>query len=103
MELAEPTSAGESYLGLKTAMERLRAALQTVKDAPVEMEQILRRIEQLIFDLEFVPLGEDENFVACCERRGRVWFCRRHRSMPQDPRRPALQQDRHGGDTLGNT
>jgi ATP-dependent DNA helicase DinG len=67
----EPTSAGESYLGLKTAMERLRAALQTVKDAPAEMEQILRRIEQLVFDLEFVLLGEDENFVACCERRGR--------------------------------
>src|SRR5262249_14029332 len=67
----EPTSAGESYLALKMGLERLRAALQTVKDPPVEMEKILRRTEQLIFDLDFVLLGEDDNFVACCERRGR--------------------------------
>lgn len=70
----EATPAGERYLALKTALERLLATLNTVKDPPPELEAILRRIEQLRFDLEFILLNEDDLFVKWCERRGRGTF-----------------------------
>lgn len=70
----EATPAGERYLALKAALERLLATLNTVKDPPPEMEAILRRIEQLRFDLEFILLNEDDLFVKWCERRGRGTF-----------------------------
>ena len=70
----EPTAAGERYLALRTALDRLLGALQVAPDAPPEMEAILRRVEQLRFDLEFILLGDDENFVYWCERRGRGLF-----------------------------
>ncbi len=65
------TPAGDRYVDLKTALTRLLSALQVVKDAPPEMEAILRRIEQLRFDLDFIVQGEEERFVYWCERRGR--------------------------------
>jgi len=70
----EATAAGERYLSLKTALERLLGTLQIVKDPPPEMETILRRVEQLRFDLEFIVFGDDENFVYWCERCGRGVF-----------------------------
>jgi ATP-dependent DNA helicase DinG len=70
----EATPAGERYVNLKTALERLRGALQTTKAAPPEMEAIIRRVEQLLFDLEFIVIGGEETFVYWCERRGRGVF-----------------------------
>lgn len=70
----EATPAGERYINLKAALERLRAALQVVKSAPPEMEAILRRVEQLLFDLEFIISADDEMFVYWCERRNRGIF-----------------------------
>jgi ATP-dependent DNA helicase DinG len=70
----QATPAGERYVNLKTALERLRGGLQTAKDAPPEMEAILRRVEQILFDLEFIILGREETFVYWCERRGRGVF-----------------------------
>ncbi|HKX26647.1 MAG TPA: ATP-dependent DNA helicase [Blastocatellia bacterium] len=63
--------AGERYVNLKTALTRLIGALQVVKDAPPEMEAILRRVEQVRFDLDFVVLGAEPTFVYWAERRGR--------------------------------
>jgi ATP-dependent DNA helicase DinG len=68
------TAAGERYVNLKAALTRLLGSLQVVKGAPPEMEAILRRIEQLRFDLDFIVLGEEETFVYWCERRGRGIF-----------------------------
>jgi ATP-dependent DNA helicase DinG len=68
------TIAGERYVNLKAALSRLLGSLQVVKSAPPEMEAILRRIEQLRFDLDFIVLGEEEAFVYWCERRGRGIF-----------------------------
>ncbi|MBO0720908.1 MAG: ATP-dependent DNA helicase [Blastocatellia bacterium] len=68
------TAAGERYLNLKGALNRLLSSLQVIKGAPPEMEAILRRIEQLRFDLDFIVLGEEEAFVYWCERRGRGIF-----------------------------
>ncbi len=70
----QATPAGERYVNLKTALERLRGALQVIKDAPPEMEAILRRVEQMLFDLEFIVTGGEETFVYWCERRGRGVF-----------------------------
>ncbi len=70
----EPTPPGERYLSLKTALDRLLGSLQVVKDAPPEMEAMVRRVEQLRFDLDFILLGNDETFVYWCERRGRGVF-----------------------------
>ena len=70
----EPTAAGERFIALKAALDRLLGSLQVVKDPPPEMEAILRRTEQLRFDLEFVIFGDDPGFVYWCERRGRGVF-----------------------------
>lgn len=70
----ESTIHGERYLALKSALDRLRASLEVVKDAPPEMEAILRRIEQSSFDLDFIVRGEEETFVYWGERRGRGVF-----------------------------
>jgi ATP-dependent DNA helicase DinG len=67
----EATPAGERYGNLKAALQRLKAALQVVKNAPPEMEAILRRVEQVLFDLEFIVGADDELFVYWLERRGR--------------------------------
>jgi ATP-dependent DNA helicase DinG len=68
------TPAGERFAALKGALERLRSALQVVKDPPAEMDAVLRRTEQILFDLEFIILGDDRNFIYWCERRGRGTF-----------------------------
>jgi ATP-dependent DNA helicase DinG len=68
------TAAGERYVNLKAALTRLLGSLQVVKGAPPEMEAILRRLEQLRFDLDFIVLGEEDTFVYWCERRGRGIF-----------------------------
>jgi ATP-dependent DNA helicase DinG len=70
----EATAAGERYMALKAAIDRLVAGLNGVKNPPPEMEAIQRRAEQLRFDFEFIVLGDDEGFVYWCERRGRGFF-----------------------------
>src|SRR5215475_2619701 len=70
----EATPAGDRFTDLKTALQRLKAALQVVKSAPPEMEATLRRVEQILFDLEFIVGADDELFVYWVERRGRGIF-----------------------------
>ncbi|MBO0860549.1 MAG: ATP-dependent DNA helicase [Chloracidobacterium sp.] len=70
----EKTRAGECFSDLVAAIQRLKAALQVVKSAPPEMEAALRRVEQILFDLEFIVSADDELFVYWLERRGRGVF-----------------------------
>src|SRR5215475_754488 len=70
----EKTRAGECFSDLVAALQRLKAALQVVKSAPPEMEATLRRVEQILFDLEFIVSADDELFVYWLERRGRGVF-----------------------------
>jgi ATP-dependent DNA helicase DinG len=70
----ESTQAGECFVNLKAALQRLKSALQVVKNAPPEMEATLRRVEQVLFDLEFIVSADDELFVYWLERRGRGVF-----------------------------
>ncbi len=71
---AELTAAGQRYVDLKAALKRLLGALQIIKDGPPEMEAMIRRVEQLRFDLDFIIEGGVETFVYWCERRGRGTF-----------------------------
>lgn len=69
-----PSAAGEAYVALMTAMNRLLGALAAITDAPAELDNILRRAEVLKFDLEFIVTGDDPRFVFWYERRGRGVF-----------------------------
>jgi len=70
----QPTAAGERVVAFRKAIDRLIAALQVVRNPPTELEALIRRAEQLRFDLDFILLGEAEadTFVRWCERRGRT-------------------------------
>ncbi len=70
----EVSPAGERFRNLRQALDRLGAELNGVKEPPPEMEAILRRVEQIKFDLDFVVLNGDDSFVNWCERRGRGVF-----------------------------
>src|SRR5262249_6796880 len=70
----KPTPAGEAYMGLINAVERLIAELEVIKDPPPEAENIQRRAESLKFDLEFIVIAENEDFVYWWEKRGRSVF-----------------------------
>ncbi|MGH9799275.1 MAG: ATP-dependent DNA helicase, partial [Blastocatellia bacterium] len=70
----ECSPAGERFRSLRQSLDRLSAELVGTKEAPPEMEAIIRRTEQLKFDLDFVVLNGDDTFVNWCERRGRGVF-----------------------------
>src|SRR5437870_12109747 len=66
----------DSYDALDKALHRLETALDILKDAPADAENILRRTRQLRFDLNFLAKAEDKRFVYWLERRGRGVFLR---------------------------
>lgn len=70
----EATIAGERFMAFKTSLQRLQGALETVKEPPPESDAIIRRIEQMRFDLDFIAVGDDPMFVYWGERRGRGVF-----------------------------
>lgn len=69
-----PSAAGEAYVALVNALNRVAGALGTVQDAPPELDNLLRRVELLKFELEFVVTGDDPSYVYWYERRGRGVF-----------------------------
>ncbi|MEP7343396.1 MAG: ATP-dependent DNA helicase [Acidobacteriota bacterium] len=70
----EPLPTGERFQVFRQSLDRLAAELNGVKEPPDEMEAILRRVDQLRFDLDFVVLHEEPSFINWCERRGRGIF-----------------------------
>ncbi|MDT5122619.1 MAG: ATP-dependent helicase DinG [Acidobacteriota bacterium] len=72
----EATPLGDAYLGLDGTLDRLETTLDAIKDQPLEVENILRRIRQLRFDLQFIVAGDERAFVYWMERRGRGLFLR---------------------------
>ncbi|MEP7271058.1 MAG: ATP-dependent DNA helicase [Acidobacteriota bacterium] len=70
----QPTTAGERFLGLKAALDRLMGTLATIKQPPPELEAMVRRVDQVKFDLEFIVRGDEEKFVYWGERRARGVF-----------------------------
>jgi ATP-dependent DNA helicase DinG len=72
----EPTSVGQSYLALDGALARMEATLDALRDAPPEVDNVLRRVRELRFQMEFIVAGDDKRFVYWLERRGRGTFLR---------------------------
>jgi ATP-dependent DNA helicase DinG len=72
----EATVVGEAYLSLDGALERIETTLDALSERPLEVENLLRRIRQVRFDLQFIVAGDDKHFVYWMERRGRGLFLR---------------------------
>src|SRR5215210_4917767 len=72
----QATPLGESYLSLDGALDRMETTLDALSEQPLEVENLLRRIRQVRFDLQFIVAGDDKHFVYWMERRGRGLFLR---------------------------
>jgi ATP-dependent DNA helicase DinG len=72
----EATALGESYLSLDGSLQRMDATLDALRDQPPEVENLVRRIRELRFNLEFIVAGDDKRYVYWLERRGRGLFLR---------------------------
>jgi ATP-dependent DNA helicase DinG len=72
----EATPLGETYIGLTGALTRMETTLDALREQPPEIENMVRRVRQLKFDLEFVVAGDDKSYVYWLERRGRGVFLR---------------------------
>lgn len=70
------TPLGDLYVALDGALARLETTLDALKDKPAEIDNIVRRIRQIRFDLQFIVTGTDKKFVYWIERRGRGLFLR---------------------------
>jgi ATP-dependent DNA helicase DinG len=72
----ETTPLGESFMELDLSLERLETTLDALSEQPVEVENLVRRVRQVSFDLQFIIAGDDKKFVYWMERRGRGMFLR---------------------------
>ncbi len=70
------TRLGDLYLALDGALARLETTLDALKEKPVEIENLVRRIRQVRFDMQFIVAGADRKFVYWAERRSRGLFLR---------------------------
>jgi ATP-dependent DNA helicase DinG len=72
----EATPLGEAYLSLDGSLSRLETTLDVLKEKPPEAENLIRRIRETRFNLEFIVAGDDRRYVYWVERRGRGLFLR---------------------------
>ena len=72
----QATSLGEAYVALEDALERLETAVDVHAEKLTEAENLLKRIRQTRFDLEFVCTQSEKNYVYWLEKRGRGMFLR---------------------------
>ena len=72
----EATPLGDAYLGLDGALRRMETTLDAMREKPPEVENLLRRIREARFNLEFIVAGDDRRYVYWVERRGRGTFLR---------------------------
>ncbi|HEX6625660.1 MAG TPA: ATP-dependent DNA helicase [Pyrinomonadaceae bacterium] len=72
----EATPLGEAYLSLDGALNRMETTLDVLRDKPPEVDNLLRRVRELRFNLEFIVAGDDKRYVYWTERRGRGTFLR---------------------------
>ena len=72
----EATPLGELYVVLNGAIERAETTLDAMKEKTADMENLIRRLRQIRFDLQFIVTGADKKFVYWLERRHRGVFLR---------------------------
>jgi ATP-dependent DNA helicase DinG len=72
----EATPLGDLYMALTGAITRIETTLDAIQDKPADIENLVRRLRQLRFELEFIVTGSDKKFVYWIERRNRGIFLR---------------------------
>jgi ATP-dependent DNA helicase DinG len=72
----EATPLGDLYMTLVGAITRVETTLDAIHDKPADIENLVRRLRQLRFELEFIVTGSDKKFVYWIERRNRGIFLR---------------------------
>jgi len=72
----EATPLGELYVALQGAIARTDTTLDALKEKPPEVENLIRRLREIRFELEFIVTGTDKKFVYWLERRNRGVFLR---------------------------
>jgi ATP-dependent DNA helicase DinG len=72
----QATPLGEQYVALEGAIARAETTLDALSEKSPEMENLIRRLRQLRFELQFIVTGEDKKFVYWLERRNRGVFLR---------------------------
>ncbi|MBV9927981.1 MAG: ATP-dependent DNA helicase [Acidobacteria bacterium] len=72
----EATPLGDAYLALDGALQRMETTLDALREKPPEVENLIRRIRESRFNLEFIVAGDDRRYVYWVERRGRGTFLR---------------------------
>src|SRR5215207_934084 len=72
----EATPLGEQYVVLEGAIARAETTLDALQEKSPEVENLIRRLRQLRFELQFIVTGEDKKFVYWLERRNRGVFLR---------------------------
>src|SRR5882724_235473 len=69
-----PSATGEAYLQVDNTLDSMIATLNGIKEAPAEIETLIRRAKQIKSEMDFVVSGDDPLFVYWYERRGRGVF-----------------------------
>jgi len=72
----EATPLGDLYTALEGAIARVETTLDAIRDKTPDIENLVRRLRQLRFELEFIVTGTDRKFVYWVERRNRGIFLR---------------------------
>src|ERR1051325_9337854 len=72
----QSTALGDLYVSLDGALARLETTLDALKEKPPEIENLVRRIRQMRFDLQFIVTGGNKKFVYWVDRRARGIFLR---------------------------
>lgn len=73
----EASPLGEAYFALDNALTRLETTLKGLdKDDVSEIESVIRRTQQIRFDLDFIASQSEKHYVYWMERRGRGMFLR---------------------------
>ena len=72
----QATPLGDGYLALDGSLARLETTLDALQEKPADVDNLVRRLRQMRFDLQFIVTGADRKFVYWLERRGRGIFLR---------------------------
>jgi ATP-dependent DNA helicase DinG len=72
----EATPLGDAYLGLDGGLARMETTLDALSEQSPEVDNLIRRVRQIRFDLQFIVAGDERAFVYWLERRGRGIFLR---------------------------
>ncbi|HET6974576.1 MAG TPA: helicase C-terminal domain-containing protein [Pyrinomonadaceae bacterium] len=72
----EATPLGELYMALEGAIARAETTLDALKEKAPDVENLIRRLREIRFELEFIVTGTDKKFVYWLERRNRGVFLR---------------------------